>query len=53
MPPLSSMLAPGLDDVVRWIQYQVRTMDDTTFTLALAGLVAAMGLVMAGLRPKR
>lgn len=50
---LSSTLIPLVDDVVYWAKYQVRTMDDTTFTLAIAGLVVAMGLAMMGLRPKR
>ena len=44
---------PLVDDVVYWVQYQVRTMDDQTFTLAVAGLILVMGLLMLGLRPKR
>jgi hypothetical protein len=46
-------LVPIVDDVVYWVQYQVRTMDDQTFTLVVVGLLAVMGLVMMGLRPKR
>lgn len=44
---------PIVDDVVYWAQYHVRTMDDQTFTLAVAGLILVMGLLMMGLRPKR
>lgn len=53
IPLLTSTVIPLLDDVVYWAKYQVRTMDDTTFTLAIAGLVALMGFAMMGLRPKR
>jgi hypothetical protein len=53
VPLLSSTLAPGVDDVVYWIQHQVRTMDDRTFMLSLVGLIVVMGLLMLGLRPKR
>jgi hypothetical protein len=53
IPLLSSTLIPLVDDLVYWVQYQVRTMDDGTFTLAIAGLVVVMGLAMMGLRPKR
>ncbi|MET0396536.1 MAG: hypothetical protein ABW277_06920 [Longimicrobiaceae bacterium] len=54
MVPLpSSALAPLVDEVVYWIQHQVRTMDDRTFMLSLVGVIVVMWLVMAGLRPRR
>jgi hypothetical protein len=49
----SPAAVPLVDDLVYWVQYQVRTMDDGTFTLAIAGLIVVMGLAMMGLRPKR
>lgn len=52
-PLVSAAAIPIVDDVVYWVQYQVRTMDDQTFTLAVVGLLAVMAMVMMGLRPKR
>lgn len=49
----SAALIPIVDDVAYWLQYQVRTMDDQTFTLTVVGLLVVMALVMMGLRPKR
>ena len=43
---------PVVDDVIWWIKYQVLTMDDTTYTLAIAALILVLALVMLGIRPK-
>lgn len=50
-PPLPALI-PVVDDVIWWVKYQIRTMDDTTYTLAIAALILLLALVMLGIRPK-
>ncbi|HEX8276622.1 MAG TPA: hypothetical protein VF615_28540 [Longimicrobiaceae bacterium] len=45
-------LVPLVDRVVGWVQYQVRTMDDSTFMLAVGGLVLVLLVAMLGIRPR-
>ncbi|MEW5926436.1 MAG: hypothetical protein AB1941_03010 [Gemmatimonadota bacterium] len=49
--PLAALI-PVVDDVIWWVEHQVKTMDDNTYTLAIAGLVLVLALVMLGIRPR-
>lgn len=44
---------PLLGDAYQWARHEINTMNDTTFTLSVGGLVLVLALAVLAIRPVR